>query len=116
MACCGERAISWTNVLGINCHPFSPAPQRSPPMHQSLSVLATALVLAATPAAAQAGNWNDPYKPNVAAESRADVDRKVTYFVGTIAAGIAAVVGYQFRRELAEMVSRRRNYHDEEFR
>jgi hypothetical protein len=85
-------------------------------MRQILSAFAVALVLAATPADARAGKWGDPYKINSAPNTPAEVDRKLTYFLGVIAAGVAAMVGYQFRRELAEAVLRRRNYHDEDFR
>jgi hypothetical protein len=85
-------------------------------MRQILSGLAIALVLAATPVPVRAGNWNDPSKPDVKANSQAEIDRKVTYLLGIIAAGVAAVAGYQFRRELAEMVGRRRNYRDEDYR
>ncbi|HJZ93401.1 MAG TPA: hypothetical protein VKE40_21165 [Gemmataceae bacterium] len=85
-------------------------------MRQILSGFVIALVLAGTPVPVQAGRWNDPSKPDVAANTQAEIDRKLTYMIGIIAAGVAAVAGYQFRRELAEMVSRRRGYRDEDYR
>jgi len=84
-------------------------------MRRFLSSLTLAIALLSFPAAASAGDWSNPSKIGAQNLTKQEADRKLTYFVGTIAAMVAGLVGYQFRRELREMVMRRPNYQDEQF-
>src|SRR5262245_14830255 len=84
-------------------------------MRRFLSSLTLAIALLSFPAAASAGDWSNPSKIGAQNLTKQEADRKLTYFVGTIAAMVAGLVGYQFRRVLHEMVIRRPNYQDVQF-
>jgi hypothetical protein len=103
------------SVLGIDIPPYPGDTREFGPMRRFLSGLSLAILLLLFPVVARAGDWTDPYKAGAQKLTKQEEDRKLTYFVGTIAAMVAGLVGYQFRRELREMVMRRPNYQDEQF-